>query len=250
LHALFQRGVDDLRCVQANAFVDHFHAGMGRGPRSARRIRMAVEAGLADQDLDGRRGRARDRIGPARGNVAMSSLDDTSARARANRSAHDTRRTPWAQAGTHSPVVTPAWAQTIEASMILPRARAFRLPALQCRRGRFGRRGSRAMPSPARTARGSARSSTSEAAIGAPAVSGDGASSVNLVYAARQPARRIRSGEAPRIRFHQALLHIAALDRRLPRHPCFDPREARARHPPSTPRPSRRSPSIRPKMSS
>ena len=51
MDALFQRGVDDFGRRQADALVNHLHAGVARAHRDLLgAVGMAVEAGLADQE--------------------------------------------------------------------------------------------------------------------------------------------------------------------------------------------------------
>ena len=118
VHALLERGVDDCAGRQADALVDHLHAAVaGAHGDLLGAVGMAVEAGLADQDLE------------APAERGATPLDLARARRRGGR-----RRTPAARATpvgaryspntsrsapAHSPVVTPAWAPAIEAGMML-----------------------------------------------------------------------------------------------------------------------------------
>ena len=52
MHAFLERRIDDLARGQADAFVDHFHAGIACPHRNLLGpVGMAVQARLADQDL-------------------------------------------------------------------------------------------------------------------------------------------------------------------------------------------------------
>ena len=110
MHAFLQRRIDDLGGREADAFVDHFHAGIARAHRDLLgAVGMAVEAGLADQELD------------AAAELARHALDARRAPRRARRiSLRAARPTPVGaryspnasrSAAPHSPVVTPAFAR-------------------------------------------------------------------------------------------------------------------------------------------
>ena len=52
MRLLFARGIDDLLRRQADALIDHLHAGIARAHRDLLgAVGMAVEPGLADQEL-------------------------------------------------------------------------------------------------------------------------------------------------------------------------------------------------------
>ena len=93
-------------------------------------VGMAVEAGLADQELDAPAELAPTRARP-RPRTSSSRRADAGAPPRRRRSARGTRRRPRAASSPHSPVVTPALAQAIDgshdvAASLAPRARARR----------------------------------------------------------------------------------------------------------------------------
>ena len=100
-------------------------------------VGVAVEPGLADQELAAaRRAWLRDGLDRCaqRGDVACAR---SAARAARRRSARGTRRTPRAGDSPHSPVVTPALAQAIEAGMMLrPSPRRAPASSAQGRRDR------------------------------------------------------------------------------------------------------------------
>lgn len=63
MHILLQRGVDDLRRREPDTLVNHLHSAIS-GPHGdlLRAIGMAVEPGLADQELEPAAKLARDRV--------------------------------------------------------------------------------------------------------------------------------------------------------------------------------------------
>ena len=132
---LLARGLDDLRRREADAFVDHIHAGVARAHRNLLgAVGMAVEAGLADHEFQ-----------PA-AELARDAVDIGAQIVEADGSLRGARPTPVGaryspklsrRAKPHSPVVTPALAQAIEGrhDVAVFSGRGAQLP--QRRRDRF-----------------------------------------------------------------------------------------------------------------
>ena len=155
MHGLVAGGAHDLRGGEADALVDHLHAAVAGahgdllGP-----VGVAVEAGLADQELDAAAEALRHalHLGPhvAQALLAAQRRQRVPTPVGARYSPNTAR-----SAAPHSPVVTPALAQAMDGSMTLRPSLAAASSSGQrplhgrARRGRRARRrGARSAPSP------------------------------------------------------------------------------------------------------